>query len=419
MTNSADRPATLTRRSGWVAVIGALSLALALLPSGLATSAAAAGSSAAPAVVPAASRPSIIQTCPKIPGRERCLSERISAPIAAPRSGSGLKPATSAAPYGPRDLASAYKIPATKTTTTVAIVDAYDAPTVAADLAHYRKAYGLSACTTANKCFKKVDQSGRTAPLPKADEDWAGEATLDVEMVSAACPTCHILLVESTDDSHSNMAAAVKTATNLHARYVSMSWGGSEFRTETATDKKYFNVAGVTYVAAAGDYDYGTSWPAVNPAVVAVGGTSLLRDHSARGWNDSVWGYTDGTGTGSGCSRYETKPSWQSGISSKLCAHRAMNDVSIVGDPYDGVAMYFAGDWYQAGGTSVGAPLIAAMYAMTGRTTGASAYPYAHRTSFNDVTRYANADCGNALCSGGPGWDGPTGVGTPKGLAGL
>ncbi len=374
------------------------------------------------AAAPVAARASVTETCARIPGRKWCLSERLAAPVAAPHAGSGMTPAFAPAPLGPRDLAAAYKIPATKSTATVAIVDAFDAPTVAADLAQYRKAYGLPACTIANKCFTKVNQNGRTSPLPVADDHWAGETTLDVEMVSAVCPTCHILLVESNDDDrsgHANLETAVKTATRLGARYVSMSWGGDEFSSEKTVDQKYLNVAGVTYVAAAGDDDYGTSWPAVNPGVVAVGGTTLLRDHSARGWNESVWGYTDGSGTGSGCSRYEAKPSWQSGISSKLCAHRAMNDLSIVGDPYTGVAVYLDGDWYQAGGTSVGAPLIAAMYAMTGRTTGASAYPYAHRTSFNDITQYANGRCGTALCQGGNGWDGPTGVGSPKGLAGL
>lgn len=424
MTSSLDRPALLKTRSRWIAVIGAFSLVLPLLSGGMATAAAATSAAAGStlAVAPASARPYITQTCAKVPGRKWCLSARTSRRVAAARSGSGLTPASAPAGFGPRDLAAAYKIPATKSTTTVAIVDAYDAPTVAADLAHYRKAYGLPACTVANKCFTKVNQSGKTGPLPAVNQDWAGETALDVEMVSAACPTCHILLVESTDDDrsgHLNMEAAVKTATRLGARYVSMSWGGDEFSGETSADKTYFNVPGITYVASAGDSDYGTSWPAVNPGVVAVGGTTLRRDHSTRGWNESVWGYTDGSGTGSGCSRYEAKPSWQSGISAKLCAHRAMNDVSIVGDPYTGVAMYLDGYWYQAGGTSVGAPLIAAMYAMTGRTTIPSAYPYAHRTSFNDITAYANGYCGTALCTGGPGWDGPTGVGTPKGLAGL
>ena len=244
-------------------------------------------------------------------------------------------------------------------------------------------------------------------------------------MVSAACPTCHILLVESTDDDrsgHANLETAAKTATNLGARYVSLSWGGQEFseRDRRRPDVLQRSPASPT-PPRPGTPTYGTSWPAVNPAVVAVGGTSLVRDRSARGWDESVWGYSDGTGTGSGCSRYEAKPSWQSTISSKLCARRAMNDVSIVADPYTGVAVYESGYWYQFGGTSAGAPLIAALYAMAGAATKTSpaSYPYAHRASFNDITENANGYCLTALCTGGVGWDGPSGVGSPKGLAGL
>lgn len=416
MTSSPARPARLPKRSRSIAGVGALSLVLTLLSAGLGTSPASAA--------PGSARAHVIETCPKIPGRKWCLSARTSFRLAATRSGSRIAPAVASAGYGPRDLAAAYQLPATRSTATVAIVDAFDAPRVESDLAGYRRAYGLPACTTANKCFTKVNQSGRARPLPVADSDWADETTLDVEMVSAACPTCHILLVESTDDDrsgHVNLETAAKTATNLGARYVSLSWGGQEFSSETAADRKYFNVPGVTYAAAAGDSDFGTSWPAVNPAVVAVGGTSLVRDSSARGWDESVWGYNDGTGTGSGCSRYEAKPSWQSTISSKLCARRAMNDVSIVADPYTGVAVYESGYWYQFGGTSAGAPLIAALYAMAGATTKTSpaSYPYAHRASFNDITENANGYCPTALCTGGVGWDGPSGVGSPKGLAGL
>ena len=389
------------------------------------------GLSNASAIGPAAAEPvtstAAVQSCPREPGHIACLSVHRPIAFSGARSRSTLRPSATTAgmtAYGPSDLAAAYRIPASHTAATVAIVDAFDAPTVEADLAVYRSQYGLPECSTANGCFRKVNQRGQSSPLPTADQGWAQESGLDVEMVSAVCPTCRILLVEADDDSLAlpNIEASVKTATSMGARYVSMSWGTAETKVELSLDRFYLNVPGVTYVAASGDGDYGTSWPAASPNVVSVGGTSLRRASSAsRGWTESVWGYTDGTGTGSGCSSQEPKPVYQRTISSTLCARRALNDVSVVGDPNTGVAVYQDGSWWQFGGTSAGSPIIAAMYALAGTPTSTSSpsYPYAHRGSFNDIKGIANGYCGNALCTAGPGWDGPSGVGSPIGVAGF
>ena len=395
-------------------------LCLTVLLSGIGISGAWAGGPASP--TPVAASPAV-ENCPKVPGHVSCLSVHEAVPMATRHSGAVTRAVAALTAYGPQDLASAYRVPSSNSTATVAIVDAFDAPTVEADLAAYRMQFGLPACTSDNKCFQKVNQAGEAAPLPIADDGWAQETTLDVEMVSAICPTCHILLVEATDDllSTPNLEIAVSTAVAMHARYVSMSWGTDETAAQRGLDRTYLSAAGVTYVAASGDADYGTSWPAASSNVVSVGGTTLERSGSARGWTESVWGYTDGTGTGSGCSTQEPKPAYQQQIPTALCARRAINDVSVVGDPDTGVAVYQGGSWWQYGGTSAGAPIIAAMYAIAGGATSTPppSYPYAHRGSFNDITGNANGYCGNALCTAGRGWDGPSGIGSPIGIAGF
>jgi subtilase family serine protease len=343
-----------------------------------------------------------------------------------PSEPSGLKPAgvsPNATPsgYGPSDLRSAYALTATGSSTrTVAIVDAYDDPNAESDLATYRAQYGLAACTTANGCFKKVNQSGAASPLPAADSGWAGEISLDLDMVSAICPGCHILLVEATSSTMANLGKSVNTAVSLGAKYVSNSYGGSESSAVTSYDSSYFNHAGVAITASSGDSDYdGGSYPATSKYVTAVGGTRLVRNSSARGWGETVWNtvsYTEGAG--SGCSRYIAKPSFQSGVST-ACSKRAESDVSAVADPATGVAVYqtYGGSgWAVYGGTSAAAPIIASVYALAGSPgTSPNADPYAHTGNLNDVTSGKNGTCGAPICTAGAGWDGPTGLGTPNG----
>lgn len=386
--------------------------------------AAVAGTAAAAA--PAAAAPETATSaplCPRLPGRKWCLALQQE-----PTRSTATSRSAPATPYGlgPADLRAAYRVPATAATATVAIVDAYDEPDAEANLAAYRAQFGLPPCTTANGCFRKVNQHGDTTPLPAYNSGWAGEINLDLQMVSAICPSCHLLLVESDDDDSSgapNMELAVQQAATLGARFVSLSWGGSEFAQQSYLDS-YLAAPGVTYVAASGDNSYGTDWPAALPNVISVGGTALYRDTgTARGWRESAWGGSYG-GTGSGCSAYESQPAWQAQLAAlrAVCTHRAMNDLAVVADPATGVAVYTGGGWHVYGGTSAGAPMIAAMEAINGPGAGgtaAVAYPYAHPDAFNDVTSGSNESCGNLLCEGVAGWDGPTGIGTPNGLLGL
>ena len=332
-----------------------------------------------------------------------------------------LAPNATPSGYGPPDLQSAYKLPTATTTATIAIVDAYDDPAAESDLATYRSQYGLSACTTANGCFRKVNQNGQASPLPQGDTGWAGEISLDLDAVSATCPSCHILLVEANDPSN-NLYTAVDTARTMGAKYISMSWGGGEDGTENSFDSQYFNHPGIVYTASSGDSGFaaGVIYPSTSQYVVSVGGTTLNRaSGTTRGWSESVW-----SGAGSGCSSDVTKPAFQSGISA--CTKRADTDVSADADPNTGLAVYqtYGGSgWSVYGGTSASAPQIAAVYALAG-TPGASdrpaSYPYAHAANLFDVTTGSNGSCSpTVLCRGGAGWDGPTGIGTPNGTAGF
>ena len=176
---------------------------------------------------------------------------------------------------GPADLQQAYNLPASGGAgATVAIVDAQDDPNAESDLATYRSQYGLPACTTANGCFKKVDQNGGSN-YPTADAGWAGEISLDVDMVSAACPQCHILLVEANTANMDDLGAAVNRAVTMGAKFVSNSYGGSEDASDTTADSQYFNHPGVAITVSSGDSGYGVEYPAASQYVTAVGGTSL------------------------------------------------------------------------------------------------------------------------------------------------
>lgn len=334
--------------------------------------------------------------------------------------------ATAPAGYGPSDLLSAYNLPADGGAgMTVALVDAYDDPNAENDLAVYREQYGLPACTTADGCFRKVDESGGTN-YPTPDSSWSQEISLDLDMVSAIAPDAHILLVEATTAAMDDLGASVDEAVALGADYVSNSYGSSytstpgsgETASETTTLDAYYNHPGVGIVASAGDEGYGVAYPAASQYVTSVGGTSLTQDSgTTRGWTESAW-----SGTGSGCSLYEPKPAFQTDTG---CSQRAVADVSAVADPNTPVAVYDSyetgGGWLEFGGTSVASPIIASVYADAGAPTAGSypnSYPYLDRSALNDVTSGSNGTCSPSyLCTAGAGYDGPTGLGTPDGLA--
>jgi subtilase family serine protease len=319
-------------------------------------------------------------------------------------------------------------------------VDAYDNPNAAADLAAYRSAFALPACTTTSGCFTKVAQSAK-AKIPSGNVGWGQEIDLDIEMASAVCPQCKILLVEASTASFSNLGTAENRAVALGATAISNSYAGSESIFSTLYDS-YYTHPGVAITAASGDSGYASAYPASSTHVIAVGGTSLTLDPTTRARTSEVaW-----SGGGSWCSDVFAQPAWQKGLvtadpSGYVCSNRAVADVAAVADPATGVSVFDSygsiggNNWYQFGGTSVSSPLIAALFALAGDATRNSAFPYpaqwlyTHRSALFDVTSGTNANTTNTcwpnsgdpyyLCHAQGGFDAPTGIGTPNGITGF
>ena len=332
---------------------------------------------------------------------------------------SSSPPATA---YGPAQFHGAYNLPATSsasTAPTIAIVDAYDDPNAEADLGVYDAQYGLPACTTANGCFRRVSQTGTTR-YPRSNSGWALEISLDIETAHEICQSCKILLVEASSSSMSNLGASVNEAVRLGATVVSNSYGGGESSADTSYDSAYFNHPGVAITVSSGDSGYGVEYPAASRYVTAVGGTTLnLGSGNAYG-SESAW-----SSGGSGCSRYDAKPSWQTDTG---CSRRTVADVSADADPNTGAAVYdsvpYSGQsgWFQVGGTSLASPLIAGVYALAGNAASVTygSYPYSHTSSLHDVSTGSNGSCGGSyLCTAGSRYDGPTGLGSPNGVGGF
>jgi len=330
------------------------------------------------------------------------------------RAANFLPLASSPQGLNPADLQSAYKLPSSTAGSgqTVAIVDAFDDPNAEADLGTYRAQFGIAACTTANGCFRKVNQNGGTNP-PRSNTGWAEEISLDLDMVSAICPNCHILLVEATSNSLTNLGTAVNRAATMGANAISNSYGGGESSGETSTETSFYRHPGIAVTASSGDGGFGVEFPAASQYVTAVGGTSLTRASNTRGWTETAW-----SGAGSGCSAFITKPSWQTDTG---CSRRTVADVSAVADPNTGVSVFDSfhePGWLVFGGTSVSSPIIASVYALAGNASSITfgSFPYSHTSSLFDVTSGSNGTCSPAyLCTAGPGYDGPTGLGTPNG----
>jgi hypothetical protein len=426
----ARRPAGLRRARAAALAVSAAALAAAGLTfaSGATAQAVpAAPAHAAPASVRAAhGRADFRRACPVTTRRHQMACMVLVDTTAAAQARPAVRP--DAAPvgdgYGPSSLQSAYKLPSATAGAgqTVAIVDAFDDPNAAADLAAYRTAWGLPPCGAG--CFSKVNQNGQASPLPAASgtSGWATEESLDIDMVSAICPLCHILLVEASSPNTDDLGTGVNAAVSLGAKFVSNSYGGDESSADPSFDTQYYEHAGVAVTASAGDNGYGVSYPAASQYVTSVGGTSLTTASNARGWTESVWGSSaGGEGTGSGCSADDAKPAWQHDTG---CVRRTDNDVAAVADPDTGVAIYDTYDgsgWQEVGGTSASSPIIAATFALAGPPaagTFPSSYLYQHTASLFDVTAGADGSCSPAyLCQGETGYDGPTGLGTPDGTA--
>lgn len=332
--------------------------------------------------------------------------------------------------YDPSFLRSAYDTPSATggVGQTVAIVDAYDDPDAESNMAYYRSYFGLSACTTANGCFRKVDQNGASSPLPAGNSSWGEEMSLDLDMISAICSNCHILLVEASSNSLENLGAAVNTAVKLGANVVTNSYGASEYSGETGAATAYYDHPGVAITAATGDSGYGVEFPAASPTVTAVGGTTLYqatntgtRDATEEAWSDA----------GSGCSAYEPQQAWQLALVTEYtlsgCYKRMVADVSAVANPSTGVWVY---DTYGGGnsgfeifgGTSASTQIVGAVYALADNSSASgepTAYPYGDPAALNYVHAGRNGNCGTYLCNAADSehYNGPTGLGTPNGAA--
>jgi len=356
-------------------------------------------------------------------GEARCFAHVVTDARGNPMAGKPVEAAPNITPsgYAPADLWSAYygsSSAPSGSTKTIVIVDAYGYAGAEADLAVYRAQFGLPACTTANQCFKKMDQRGGTA-YPRANTGWAQEQALDLDMASAMCPTCKIVLIQSDSATLANLAAAVNTGAVLpNVVAISNSYGGGE--SGSAAYVSAYNKPGIAVTVSTGDSGYGAQFPATAPGAIAVGGTNLKRISGGRGWAELAW-----TSGGSGCSAVHAKPAWQT---DQLCTNRMEADISAVGDPATGVAVYGPtgqgpkSGWLVFGGTSVSAPIIGGMYGAKGvGPINAAAGIYAAAASnFNDVTSGSNGSCGGTyFCTAGAGYDGPTGRGTPAGTGGL
>jgi subtilase family serine protease len=367
-----------------------------------------------------ATTPTLRHVCASVaPGDAQCLADIvINEPIV--RSGGSITG------YEAAQLEAAYNLPINKGAgQTIAVVDAYDDPTAASDLATYRKTNGLSPCTTSNGCFQKLNEQGQAGNYPPADPGWGIEISLDLDMVSAACPRCHIVLVEASTNSIVDLGISENTAAALGVDAISNSYGIAEFNGMQPYERDYRH-QGTTILASTGDFGFGpASFPAVMSNVIAVGGTTLSTASNARGWSEIAW-----YAASSGCSAYIAKPSWQH---DDHCFMRMVADVSADADPLPGLAVYDTSfppgydglnpGWIAVGGTSASSPFVAGVVGLAGNgKTMPSGFPYHHVADFFDVVGGSNGFCGtvhNYLCNGVKGYDGPTGLGTPDGDGGL
>ena len=414
---------TTHARQATLTVAAATAAVLALIVPAAAPAPASASSPHPAAVLMASPRAGISyqRACPA-PARHHaaCLAIVDTTPAGRPLSRAAVA-AAGLHPFMAADLQAAYALPSAKRgkKQTIAIVDAFNDPNAAADLAVYRKANHLPPCTTASGCFRKVNQKGQQRSYPPTDDGWALEESLDLDMASATCPHCKIILAEANSNLDSGMLPTEDEAVRLGANVISNSWGEPEFQVVKGTPAACaadFSHPRVAITASTGDSGFaaGVTFPSTCGGVTAVGGTSLFRNSSARGWGELAW-----SDAGSGCSSVITKPARQH---DRLCGKRTVADVSAVADPNTPVAVYDTTDapgWITVGGTSVAAPIIAGTYALAGNTAtiAPGSWLYAHHKDLNDVVTGSNGNCGGSyLCTAVKGYDGPTGWGTPHGI---
>jgi subtilase family serine protease len=351
------------------------------------------------------------------------LNSRCFAQVITDSSG---RPAVSILPsgYGPTQFHTAYQIPNTSVKPgTIAVIDAYDDPNITNDLSQYNSTFGLPVFPTCSKsiilsCFQKINQNGGTS-FPQRNSSWALETSLDVETAHEICQNCKLILVEASNSSYNNLMTAVDRARLSGATSISNSYGSSEFSGETSYDS-HFNYPGISFVFSSGDSGYGSSYPASSAYVTSAGGTTLNLNSNNKWLSETVW-----SGTNSGCSIYEARPTYQSDTA---CLNRTENDISADADPNTGAAVFdsytYGGNrgWFQVGGTSLSSPIIAGIFGLANNITAgiyANSYiykNYSYATNLHDITLGSNGTCGSNLCQASNGYDGPSGLGSPFGL---
>ena len=360
------------------------------------------------------------------PGHVRCLAIRRNAFVGGVRQ-HALTPLTGTA-YGANALRHAYGITAVGARyKVIAIVDAMHSASAFDDLSAYRKMYALPALANCgidgqplnalpsgkDSCFVQLDQDGYVDQSTQTtDVGWAQEIALDIEMASAVCPHCSILLVEAKSTGFKDLAKAVATAAGFSGvTAISNSYGGDDVDETKQPAYADAAAAGIAVVASSGDSGYGVSAPASFSSVIGVGGTSLNTDGTYRWSNESAWAKG-----GSGCSSINPPAAWQDPAVTG-CQGKSVVDVAAVADPATGVAVAFEGQWYTFGGTSAAAPIIASLFGMKANFgESAGAYLTQNQSLLHDVSTGSNGRCLISIfCNSGGGYDGPTGWGTPNG----
>ena len=394
--------------------------------------------------------------------REVCGNTTCQARVVTASPGSAV-PLSTASPVGlgADDLARAYDLPPAWVGRrgTVAILDFGAYPSLEADLAVYRAQYHLPPCTTANHCLRITDLNGGPPPQASsnpddqvAEEFSAVETSLDVDMVSAACPGCRIDVElgsdflasgnPSEDQWGDGYLTGYQTAVRLHANAVSIS-NILASTPHLLAESGQLDHRGVPAFASIGDSGesgdsvrFGTAptelgeWPQDLPWVVSVGGTYLKpNDASRTSFTEKSWKGLDG----SCASTLPPAAGQPASVAANCHGFRAGADIAAVADPAAGPAVYDSyapstgqpADWMVSGGTSASAPFTAAWFVRgqhDDRAQGPSELYAAPPSAFNDITQGTGTDVcpalgwSQTLCQAGPGWDGPTGLGSPHGL---
>jgi subtilase family serine protease len=347
--------------------------------------------------------------CPQVAGTPSCLA-LIESNGSVSRTVAG---------WTPRELQARYHLPSSTNGAgqIVAVVDAYDNPNVASDLAAYRAKFKLGKAT-----LGKYNQRGEQGSYPKGSTGWGLEIDLDVEMVSAACPKCTVYLVEADGADGRDLQAAEREAVSLGAHVVSNSW--ICYDSNSCVDPKYFDAPGVIYLAASGDLGYDNNGaPESFASVVSVGGTVLAKSSST--YREMVWDAAGGGCSSNGGSSGIAKPLWQSDPD---CTWRTDSDVSAVAWDVAEYDTYGYGGWFVIGGTSIAASFTAGIYGLAANATDRdAARKFWHEGSkkrakqLNAITVGADGDCGgDYLCQAGTrefgNYSGPAGWGTPLGI---